>query len=87
MEFNVPFWVVLNNMKIKIVDTYGHPIKEMDHNFDSIMLEAEEKGETPFLMQLNGLEIQLEKMKVFRLMKVAIVTLTNIYVNMQLLDM
>ena len=35
-------------MKIKIVDTYGHPIKEMDHNFDSIMLEAEEKGETPF---------------------------------------
>lgn len=74
-------------MKIKIVDTYGHPIKEMDHNFDSIMLEAEEKGETPFLMQLNGLEIQLEKMKVFRLMKVAIVTLTNIYVNMQLLDM
>ena len=50
------------------------------------MLEAEEKGETPF-NAIEWIGNSIRKMKVFRLMKVAIVTLTNIYVNMQLLDM
>ena len=46
----------------------------------------EEKGETLF-NAIEWIGNSIRKMKVFRLMKVAIVTLTNIYVNMQLLDM
>ncbi|HDX9563410.1 TPA: AAA family ATPase [Bacillus thuringiensis] len=54
-------------MKIKIVDTYGHPIKEMDHNFDSIMLEAEEKGGDPFFNAIEWIGNSIRKNEGFQI--------------------